>query len=60
MICDLHTVNVINSSCTEMVTALLFHAFKVRSLHGMMSACWYSPLQAEHIPLLKAMKKHYV
>ena len=36
-LCDLNIVNVINSSCTAMVTALLFNAFMVRSLHIMMS-----------------------
>ena len=37
ILCDLHTVSVINSSCMEMVTILLFGAIKVRSLHIMMS-----------------------
>ena len=36
-LCDLHTVSIINSSCTEMVTILLFDAFQVRLLHIMMS-----------------------
>ena len=36
-LCDLHTVNIIISSCREMVTALLFDAFKVKSHHIMMS-----------------------
>ena len=27
-LCDLHTVNIINSSCTEIVTALLFNALR--------------------------------
>ena len=36
-LCDLHIISFINSSCTEMVTILLFDTFKVRSLHIVMS-----------------------
>ena len=36
-LCDLHSVSVINYSCMEMVTILLFDAFRVRLLHIIMS-----------------------
>ena len=52
-LCDLHTVSVINSSCMEMVTILLFDAFKVKSLHIMMSALVFF-LTAKKHPTVKS------
>ena len=58
-LCDLCTVTVINSSCTEMVTALLFNAVMVRSLYSIMNVPVLA-LTGKAIPLLKAMNKNYV